>query len=142
MAISWQRESTVVLDRPQTDGGTSTISESYGQSMLRRGKEDNVWGIASAIDIYDCDPETIRDSDAIKRFVLELCDLIEMKRTIAPLHGPLRALARSEEDSELGLTAGFGVFGALGERTYELNYAWAGHESLESTHRLTMVLGF
>lgn len=47
-----------------------------------------------------------------------------------------------QEDSELGLTAGFGVFGSLGERTYELNYAWAGHESLESTHRLTMVLGF
>ena len=39
-----------------------------------------VWGIASAIDIYDCDPEKIRDADLIKKFVVELCDLIEMKR--------------------------------------------------------------
>ena len=36
--------------------------------------------MASAIDIYDCDPDLIRDADAIRRFVVELCDLIEMKR--------------------------------------------------------------
>ncbi len=40
----------------------------------------NVWGIASAIDIYDCTPEKIRDAEVIKQFVVELCDLIEMKR--------------------------------------------------------------
>lgn len=40
----------------------------------------NAWGIASAIDIYNCDPEKIRDAEAIRRFVVELCDLIEMKR--------------------------------------------------------------
>jgi len=39
-----------------------------------------VWGMASAIDIYDCDPDTIRDAEAIRRFVVELCDLIEMRR--------------------------------------------------------------
>ena len=39
-----------------------------------------VWGIASSIDIYDCDPATIRDAEAIRRFVRELCELIEMKR--------------------------------------------------------------
>ncbi|MDT8380212.1 MAG: S-adenosylmethionine decarboxylase [Desulfotignum sp.] len=38
------------------------------------------WGIASAIDIYECDPEKIRDADYIKSFVVRLCDLIEMKR--------------------------------------------------------------
>ena len=40
----------------------------------------NAWGIASSIDIYECNPDTIRDADAIRRFVVELCDLIEMKR--------------------------------------------------------------
>jgi len=40
----------------------------------------DVWGIASSIDIYECDPGKIRDSDYIKQFVVELCDLIEMKR--------------------------------------------------------------
>ncbi|UCF86443.1 MAG: S-adenosylmethionine decarboxylase [Desulfobacteraceae bacterium] len=41
---------------------------------------EQVWGIASAIDIYNCDPMKIRDADEIRRFVVELCDLIEMKR--------------------------------------------------------------
>lgn len=40
----------------------------------------NVWGIASSIDIYDCDPELIRDADVIREFVVDLCNLIEMKR--------------------------------------------------------------
>ena len=40
----------------------------------------DVWGIASSIDIHECDPAKIRDVDLIKRFVVELCDLIEMKR--------------------------------------------------------------
>jgi len=40
----------------------------------------SVWGMATSIDIYGCDPETIRDADKIRRFVKELCDLIEMKR--------------------------------------------------------------
>ncbi|MGA7145082.1 MAG: S-adenosylmethionine decarboxylase [Desulfobacterales bacterium] len=39
-----------------------------------------LWGIASAIDIYNCDPDKIRDDKTIRRFVAELCDLIEMKR--------------------------------------------------------------
>jgi len=46
-------------------------------------KEDiacDVWGIASAIDIYNCHPDKIRDAELIKKFVVELCDLIEMKR--------------------------------------------------------------
>ena len=40
----------------------------------------NVWGIASSIDIYNCDPSKIRDAAEIRRFVVELCDLIQMKR--------------------------------------------------------------
>jgi S-adenosylmethionine/arginine decarboxylase-like enzyme len=39
-----------------------------------------LWGIASAIDIYNCDPDKIRDDKTIRRFVVELCELIEMKR--------------------------------------------------------------
>lgn len=38
------------------------------------------WGLQSCIDLYDCDPEIIRDADRIKDFVTKLCDLIEMKR--------------------------------------------------------------
>ena len=49
-------------------------------SVRERAVAEQVWGIATAIDIYDCDPATIRDADAIRRFVVQLCDLIEMKR--------------------------------------------------------------
>lgn len=49
-------------------------------SVPERAAAEQVWGIATAIDIYDCDPFTIRDADSIRRFVVELCDLIEMKR--------------------------------------------------------------
>lgn len=38
------------------------------------------WGISSSIDIYGCDPETIRNADKVRQFVVELCELIEMKR--------------------------------------------------------------
>jgi S-adenosylmethionine/arginine decarboxylase-like enzyme len=40
----------------------------------------NAWGIETAVDLYGCDPKLIRDEHAIRRFVHELCDLIEMKR--------------------------------------------------------------
>ncbi len=51
-----------------------------GVEIMKRAQALNAWGIASAVDIYDCTPETIRDADAIRRFVVELCELIEMKR--------------------------------------------------------------
>jgi len=38
------------------------------------------WGIQSSVDIHHCDPNLIRDADAIKEFVIQLCELIEMKR--------------------------------------------------------------
>jgi hypothetical protein len=47
-----------------------------------------------------------------------------------------------EEDGDLGLTAGFGVQGYLGNNRYQLNYAWAAHDYLQDTHRFTMVLVF
>jgi S-adenosylmethionine/arginine decarboxylase-like enzyme len=42
--------------------------------------DQRVWGIASSIDIYGCDPVKIRDADAIRKFVVELCNLIQMRR--------------------------------------------------------------
>ncbi len=50
------------------------------KNIVEEAVAHNVWGIASSFDIYECDPATIRDADAIRRFVVELCDLIEMKR--------------------------------------------------------------
>ncbi|MBI4773906.1 MAG: S-adenosylmethionine decarboxylase [Deltaproteobacteria bacterium] len=49
-------------------------------ALKAREIEANVWGIASAIDIHNCDADKIRDAEAIRRFVIKLCQLIEMKR--------------------------------------------------------------
>lgn len=49
-------------------------------SAVKYETAPEVWGIASAIDIYGCDPDKIRDAGLIKQFVIDLCELIEMKR--------------------------------------------------------------
>ena len=49
-------------------------------SIVEQAVSQSVWGIASSFDIYNCDPGTIRNADKIKQFVIELCDLIEMRR--------------------------------------------------------------
>ena len=38
------------------------------------------WGLQTSLDLYDCNPDTIRDADKIKQYVVELCTLIDMKR--------------------------------------------------------------
>jgi S-adenosylmethionine/arginine decarboxylase-like enzyme len=40
----------------------------------------DAWGLLTSLDIHGCAAELIRDADMIKRFVAELCDLIQMKR--------------------------------------------------------------
>ena len=50
-------------------------------SAIRRDyQEQQAWGLLASIDLHDCDPDLIRDADAIKRFVVELCERIDMKR--------------------------------------------------------------
>jgi S-adenosylmethionine/arginine decarboxylase-like enzyme len=51
-----------------------------GPAIKQMATVQQVWGIASAIDVYGCDPLKIRDAEVIRRFVAELCELIEMKR--------------------------------------------------------------
>jgi S-adenosylmethionine/arginine decarboxylase-like enzyme len=50
------------------------------QSIVRQAVDQAVWGVASSFDMYDCDPETIRNADKIRQFVVELCELIQMRR--------------------------------------------------------------
>jgi S-adenosylmethionine/arginine decarboxylase-like enzyme len=42
--------------------------------------EGKAWGLCAAVDLQDCDPNLIRNADHIKRYVIELCELIGMKR--------------------------------------------------------------
>ena len=47
------------------------------QDMVGSGK---AWGLCTAVDLHDCNPAHIRDANYIKRYVVELCELIGMKR--------------------------------------------------------------
>ncbi len=38
------------------------------------------WGILTSLDLYECHPRIIRDATAIRQYVVELCELIDMKR--------------------------------------------------------------
>lgn len=50
------------------------------QEIIRKYKKNNPWGISTHIDLYGCNPKTIKNAIKIKKFVRELCELIEMKR--------------------------------------------------------------
>jgi hypothetical protein len=47
---------------------------------LENFNELGAWGLYSSVDIRNCEPAIIRDADMIRRYVVELCDLIQMKR--------------------------------------------------------------
>lgn len=68
-----------------------TAAPKYTSALLGENKVDDsiirheyeaegAWGLHSAIDLHHCDAATIRDAEAIKRFVVELCERIGMKR--------------------------------------------------------------
>ncbi|TGN14711.1 SET domain-containing protein-lysine N-methyltransferase [Leptospira ilyithenensis] len=42
--------------------------------------QEGAWGLLTSLDVIDCSGALIRDADAIKRYVVELCELIDMKR--------------------------------------------------------------
>ncbi len=47
---------------------------------LENFNELGAWGLYSSVDIHNCDPALIRDAESIRRYVVQLCDLIQMKR--------------------------------------------------------------
>src|SRR3989344_6679266 len=50
------------------------------EKIVKEYEDAGAWGLLASIDLHDCDGATIRDAEAIKRFVVELCERIEMKR--------------------------------------------------------------
>jgi len=52
------------------------ISVPTEQEYLASG----AWGMLTSIDIHGCNPATIRNAEAIKKFTAQVCDHIDMKR--------------------------------------------------------------
>jgi S-adenosylmethionine decarboxylase len=55
------------------------------QDSMKKNSKSSPWGVSSCIDLYDCDPQIIRDADMIKQFVSQLLKLIDMK-SFGPCH--------------------------------------------------------
>lgn len=55
------------------------------REIMNRFKEENMWGLCTAIDLKNCNPETIRDPQKLHQFVVEVCDLIDMQRFGEPV---------------------------------------------------------
>lgn len=47
--------------------------------MAGRYLREKAWGLLCSIDAHDCDPDTIRDGEAIARFAGELCRRLKVK---------------------------------------------------------------
>ena len=57
------------------------MAEKRGESeIVREFREKDAWGLCTCIDLKGCDPAAIRDAERIRRYVVEVCDLIKMKR--------------------------------------------------------------
>lgn len=57
------------------------------------------WGISTCVDLKGCNPDTIRDKMKIEQFVIELSDLIGMKR-----FGPPQIMHFGEEERVAGFS--------------------------------------
>lgn len=40
----------------------------------------NAWGLYCSVDLYNCDAEIIRSKEKIEQYIIQLCDLIQMRR--------------------------------------------------------------
>ncbi|MFA6005644.1 MAG: S-adenosylmethionine decarboxylase [Patescibacteria group bacterium] len=50
------------------------------QKILDRYKHQNPWGMSMSVDLYDCNPKTIRSRKSIAEFVDALCKLIKVTK--------------------------------------------------------------
>ena len=41
---------------------------------------NSCWGLLSSVDVSGCDPVLIRSADAIREYVIRMCDMLEVKR--------------------------------------------------------------
>jgi S-adenosylmethionine/arginine decarboxylase-like enzyme len=48
--------------------------------LLSAFEREQPWGMDTAIDLFDCDPERLRDRNVIHSFTIDLCETIHMRR--------------------------------------------------------------
>ncbi len=71
----------------------------YTLSWKNKFNKSNAWGLLTSVDIYDCNPSLVRNSDAIKTFTRLLCEKIKMKR-----YGECEVVHFGEDDRVAGFS--------------------------------------
>ncbi len=56
-----------------------------GDSYMEKFNATGAWGLVTALDLHDCNPETIRSAEKIHEFTVELCERIKVKRFGEPV---------------------------------------------------------
>jgi S-adenosylmethionine/arginine decarboxylase-like enzyme len=62
---------------------TQTLQPAAGAGGLPQPEaigEGGAWGLATAIDLHECDPETIRSRAALETFAVRLCERLGVRR--------------------------------------------------------------
>lgn len=59
---------------------TKSRPENFVLSWREQYEEAGAWGLSTSVDVYQCEPDAIRDAERIREFVRQLCDKLEMKR--------------------------------------------------------------
>ncbi len=54
------------------------------EQLKKEYADTNAWGIVSSVNVYQCNPEFIKDPIKIEAFIVALCKEIDMKRFGAP----------------------------------------------------------
>lgn len=72
--IPWQDHANDTLS------ANGAESQRFAWSWEEKYAEAQAWGLSASVDVYDCDPSTIRDAERIREFVYALCDKLGMKR--------------------------------------------------------------
>lgn len=55
------------------------------EELVEEYKEKKYWGMETLINLYDCDRELIKDPKHIERYIIELCEVIDMHRFGNPI---------------------------------------------------------
>jgi S-adenosylmethionine/arginine decarboxylase-like enzyme len=56
------------------------ISLDHDTAIMEHYRQEQPWGLATSIDLQECNPALIRSAEHIRAFVDALCILIEMKK--------------------------------------------------------------
>jgi S-adenosylmethionine/arginine decarboxylase-like enzyme len=61
-------------------GEPGTSIQEQDAEVLLAFQQQHPWGLDTAIDLFDCDVELIRDPAVIRAWVIDLCEQIQMRR--------------------------------------------------------------